>query len=127
MIGEGFCSASDVGELHLLNCRVNNLTGDRERIRIGRCCNIAASILLDAQGSVVIGDYVYFNSDGFLRIVHGLRIGSHCLFGPDVVIWDTDSHPLSRQKRHAQAERIAAGKISPYEANGRPIEIGNDV
>jgi len=49
------------------------------------------------------------------------------MFGPDVMVWDTDSHPLSRAKRHAQAELIPSQLIDPREASGGPIEIGNDV
>jgi len=127
VIGEAFCEAAPHGETSVLRCRIKNRTDDRERIRIGRFCNIGASILCDGKGSVNIGDYVYFNSGGVIRSAHGVTIGSHCLFGPDVVIWDTDNHPLSRAKRHAQAELIPAQLISPYEANGGLIKIGKDV
>jgi acetyltransferase-like isoleucine patch superfamily enzyme len=76
---------------------------------------------------VTIGDYVYFNSGGVIRAAHGVTIGSHCLFGPDVTLWDTNNHPLSRKSRHIQAEAIAEGLIDPYQAVGGVIEIDSDV
>jgi len=127
VIGEGFCEAKPHGDTSILRFRLRNLTGDRGRVRIGRFCNLGLSILCDGNGSVSIGEFVYCNSGGVIRSAHSVRIGSHCMFGPDVVIWDTDNHPLSRKKRHVQAELIPSELISPYEANGGPIDIGNDV
>lgn len=127
VIGEGFCSAPQHGHASILRFRVENRTQNRERIRIGRFCSIGGRFLCDGKGSVSVGDYAYFNSGAVIRSAYGISIGSHCLFGPDVTIWDTDNHPLSRKRRHEQAESIAHGLIDPYEATGGPIEIGNDV
>lgn len=127
VIGEGLCRTAIEQEVYVLNCRVTNLTGDRGRVRIGRFCNISASILCDGKGCISIGDHVYFNSGGNIRVAHGLSIGSHCLFGPSVTIWDTDNHPLSRRERHKQAEEIPFCRTDPYQAGGGPICIGSDV
>ena len=127
VIGEGLCRTAAEPETSILNFRIKNLTGIRERVRIGRFCNLGLSILCDGKGSVTIGDYVYSNSRGVIRAAHAVSIGSHCLFGPGVVLWDTDSHPLSRAQRHKQAEAIPFGRTDPYEAAGGPISIGNDV
>ena len=127
MIGEGLCETTAEQKPYVLNCRIKNLTGHRDRVRIGRFCNLSASILCDGRGSVTIGDFVYINSGGMIRAAHGVTIGSHCLFGPGVTIWDTDNHPLSRGERHVQAEKIPIGRIDPYEAGGGPIYIGRDV
>lgn len=64
-----------------------------------------------------------------MRIDHNLiKIGSHCLFGPKVRLWDTDNHPLSPSARHKQCEYIAhKGFIDSYEAGGSDIIIGDDV
>jgi acetyltransferase-like isoleucine patch superfamily enzyme len=127
VIGDGFCSAAPHGLTSVLRFRLKNRTGDRERVRIGKFCNLSTTIFCDPRASVTIGDYTYFNFGGVIRAAHGVKIGSHCLFGPDVVIWDTDNHPLSRAGRHAQAELIPKQLINPYEAGGGPIEIGTDV
>jgi acetyltransferase-like isoleucine patch superfamily enzyme len=70
---------------------------------------------------------LYFKYGGVIHTDHGVSIGSHCLFGPDVVIWNTDNHPLSRSSRHVQAEVIPSQLIDAYEAGGGPVEIGTDV
>jgi acetyltransferase-like isoleucine patch superfamily enzyme len=127
VIGEGLCRTAVESESYILNFRLRNLTGIRERVRIGRFCNLGMRILCDGKGSVTIGDYVYFNSGGVIRSAHAVNIGSHCLFGPGVAIWDTDNHPLSRAQRHKHAETIPFGRTDPYEAGGGPITIGNDV
>jgi acetyltransferase-like isoleucine patch superfamily enzyme len=127
VIGEGLCRTAAESESYILKFRLSNLTGIRERVQIGRFCNLGVSIHCDGNGSVTIGDYVYFNSGGVIRTAHGLTIGSHCLFGPGVIITDTDSHPLSRAERHKQAQEIPQGRTNPSEARGAPIRIGNDV
>lgn len=127
VIGEGLCRAADEPESYVLQFRLRNLTGIRERVKIGRFCNIGTFVVCDTNGFVDIGDYVFFNVGGGVRVAHGLTIGSHCLFAPGVFIWDTDNHPLSRSGRHRQAEQIPFSRIDPYEADGGPITIGKDV
>jgi len=63
-----------------------------------------------------------------MRIDYNLKIGSHCMFGPNVRLWDTNNHPVSVSERHQQCEFIALkGFIDSYEAGGGNITIGNDV
>lgn len=111
---------------YILNCRINNLSGNPENIKIGNYCNLSVNILCNTNAKIEIGDYVYMNGD-YLRVDHELRIGSHCIFAPRVTITDTDNHPLSRYARHIQAEQIPYQRINSYEANGAPIVIGDDV
>jgi len=127
VIGQNFCAATTHGEDSVRQFLVRNRSGDRERVRIGNFCNLNGSIVCDQDGHVTVGDYVYMSSRTVVRAVHRVTIGSHCMFGPETIVWDTDSHPLSRAKRHAQAELIPSQLIDPREANGGPIEIGNDV
>lgn len=126
VIGQNFCAATTQGEAAVLQFLIRNRSGDRERIRIGNHCNLNGAIVCDQYGQITVGDYVYMSSRTVVRAVHGVTIGSHCMFGPDVIVWDTDNHPLSRSKRHAQAEMIPSQLIDPREASGGPIEIGND-
>jgi acetyltransferase-like isoleucine patch superfamily enzyme len=127
VIGSDFCASKALGCEAVFNCIITNRSGERERIFVGHSCNIAASIYCNTNGRIVIGDFVYVNGGGILRADHLIRVGSHCMFGPRVTIWDTDNHPLSRSKRHAQAELIPLQYINSYEAGGGAIVIGDDV
>lgn len=130
IIGEDFCTSSlyKNPQAQLLNLKIANLTKDPKNIIFGNKCNISCSITLNEKGSISVGDFTYMNYVR-MRIDYNLRIGSHCLFGPNVVIWDTDNHPLSVNARHKQAEEIPGfyPLNKSYEASGGDITIENDV
>lgn len=110
-----------------VNLKIYNHTKDKNKIRFGKNCNVAATIVLNSKGSIVIGDYVYMNNI-HLRIDYNLKIGSYCMFGPNVKLWDTKNHPLNREERREQCKHIAhKGIIDSYEAGGGDIIIGDDV
>src|SRR6266498_194319 len=127
LIGSNFCASKAFDYKAILNCSITNRSEERERIVIGHSCNMAASIFCNTNGRIIIGDFVYMNGGGALRADHLIQMGSHCMFGPRVTVWDTDNHPLSRSKRHEQAELIPHQFIDSYEAGGGPIVIGDDV
>lgn len=127
--GKEFCKSPSYNnpEAQLLNVKINNKTGKKENIQFGDFCNVTVSVFLNNKGSVKVGNYVYMNSVS-MRIDHNLRIGSHCMFGPNVKLWDTKNHPLDPAERHKQCEHIAhVGLIDSYEAGGGDIIIGDDV
>jgi acetyltransferase-like isoleucine patch superfamily enzyme len=128
IVGESFLeSPMYKGKAPWLQIKIQNKTGDKNKIRIGAHCNMALSIFLNKKGSIEIGNYVYASSVS-MRIDYNLRIGSHVMFGPNVKLWDTKNHPLDKNLRHAQCEYIAyQGMIDSYEAGGGDIKIGNDV
>lgn len=129
IVGNGFCTSPmyDVPLRQILNVKITNTTGDKNRIRLGSFCNVTMNIFLNKNGSIILGDYVYMSSVT-MRIDHNLKIGSHCLFAGNVKLWDTDNHPLSPKERHDQCEYIAhKGNIDSYLSQGGNIIIGNDV
>lgn len=129
-MGKGFCTSAFYknGKAQLLNVKINNHTQDKSKVRFGDYNNVSCQITLNAKGSISFGDYVYMNY-AKIRIDHQLNIGSHCLFGPNVTIWDTDNHPISVEERHQQAIDFAQEfpLSRSYEAKGGDITIGNDV
>jgi acetyltransferase-like isoleucine patch superfamily enzyme len=127
--GKEFCTSPTYKNMksQFLSVKINNKTNKKENIKIGDYCNISINLNLNQKGSVIIGDYVYMNSV-YMRIDYHLKIGSHCMFGPNVKLWDTKSHPLDPKERHKQCEFIAHhGYIDSYESGGGDIIIGNDV
>lgn len=129
IVGNGFCKSPVYDDFNkqLLNVRITNKTGEKSRIIFGSFCNVTLKLFLNKNGSIKVGDYVYMNSVS-MRIDYNLKIGSHCLFGPNVKIWDTDNHPLSSNARHEQCKYIAHnGFVDSYQATGGDIIIGDDV
>ena len=129
VVGQQFCKSPTYKENkgQLLSVKIINRTNDKRKISFGDFCNVSVSIFLNDKGSIKVGDYVYMNSVS-MRIDYNLRIGSHCLFGPNVRLLDTNNHPLSSVERHKQCEFIANhGFVDSYIASGGDIIIGNDV
>lgn len=128
--GEDFCSSDMYPDQlsQFQNIRINNTTGDPNRIIFGNNCNISCNVTLNQNGSINVGDNVFMNFVK-MRIDHNLRIGSFCLFGPNVLLWDTDNHPLSVSERHRHAEEIPGHfpLTKSYEAGGGDIIIEDDV
>lgn len=111
----------------ILNLNIFNLTNDKSKIRFGDYCNIAATIVLREKGSITVGNYVYMNRI-HLNIQYHLSIGSYCMFGPNVKIWDSKDHPLDKLDRRNQLiKKLEEGIIDSYEAGGGDIIIGDDV
>ena len=130
LIGLNFCSSSLYSDkkLQLLNVKINNTTKDKNKVVIGNNCNISCNLTLNERGSITIGDFVFMNFVK-MRIDHNLKISSHCLFGPNVTLWDTNNHPLSASARLRQAEEIPGefALSKSYEASGGDIIIEENV
>lgn len=129
MYGKGFCESPAYKNklAQILNVRITNKTNDKNNIVFGDYCNCSVKIFLNDRGSIHVGNYVYMNSVS-MRIDYNLKIGSHCMFGPNVNLWDTKSHPVDPGERHRQCEYIAHnGPIDSYQAGGGDITIGDDV
>lgn len=128
--GKNFCESAIYPDKskQLLNVKINNQTFRKENIRFGDYCNISCQITLNTNGKILIGDYVFMNFVK-MRIDHHLLIGSHCMFGPNVVLWDTSNHPLSWSQRHIQCEELAFDfpLTRSYESHGGNITIEDDV
>ena len=131
IMGENFCNSPAMypnKKAQLLNVKINNTTKDKNNIIFGDNCNVSCSITLNNKGTITISDYVFMNFVK-MRIDHHLTIGSHCLFGPNVILWDTDNHPLSASARWIQAEELATKfpLSKSYEAGGGSITIEDNV
>lgn len=129
-MGDNFCTAELYPDKknQLLNVKINNLTSDKTKIIFGDHCNVSCAATLNERGSIIVDDFVFMNFVK-MRIDHHLKIGSHCLFGPNVLLWDTDNHPLSASKRWIQAEQIPVKfpLYKSYEATGGNIIIEENV
>lgn len=111
----------------ILNFRVKNVSGLPDRVVIGDYCNLDARVYCNARGRITIGNHVYMNSTAVLRCDHRIAVGSNCLFGPNVRLWDTNNHPMSVSARERQARETALKTIDSYESDGGPIVVADSV
>lgn len=130
LMGESFCTSKlyKNSQIQLFNVKINNQTGNPMNIIFGDFCNVSCNITLNNKGCINVGDYVFMNYVK-MRIDYNLQIGSHCMFGPGVILWDTDNHPLSASERHLQCEQVPFDfpLVKSYDANGGNIIIESDV
>lgn len=128
--GSSFCKSKfyKFGDFQLLNIRIDNQTNHKDNIKFGDYCNISCQITLNKDGKIEVGDYVFINY-AKMRIDYHLKIGSNCMLGPNVILWDTNNHPLSASKRHQQTIDFADDfpLYRSYESDGGDIEIEDDV
>lgn len=130
-MGKNFCASPSLypnKKAQLLNIKIYNGTKDKKNIIFGDNCNVSCSITLNIKGSIIVEDYVVMTYVK-MRIDHHLLIKSHCLFGPNVTLWDTSNHPLSAKARWIQAEEIATNfpLSRSYDAPGGNIIIEENV
>lgn len=58
---------------------------------IGKEFSSRGNVTLIAQnGKLIIGDYVFFNTNCVVTALESIEIGDHCTFGPNVMIFDHD-------------------------------------
>lgn len=88
---------------------------DRATLKIGRNCEFAHGCCLETHGKGVleIGDHVYMNRYCIVSCQESVTIGSGCIFGPGVKIFD-NNHKFSKNEGVSQ------------ELNTAPIHIGRN-
>ena len=72
--------------------------------------------LCNPEAKIVIGHYNGFSGTTICAAV-SVEIGSNCLFGADVMIFDTDFHPICPTNRRFEKSGIM----------NSPVKIGNNV
>lgn len=78
---------------------------------------------LGYNGNITIGDNCDLNGINIVSY-KSVEIGSHCQFGSDTVIFDTDFHPINNEERYKQM----AGMPFSYDmVNKESVVIGNNV
>jgi len=126
-IGIEFCSSPMFRDKYVHIYKNIKLSGLPGSIKLGNFCNISLSLNIINNGKASIGDYVYMNSGCRFYVSNNLIIGSHCLFGPSVVIWDSDNHPLDPEERRKHAEKIPYQKLNSFNIGGGNITIYDNV
>lgn len=88
---------------------------NKANLSIGKNCEFAYGCCLESHGNgmLEIGDHVYMNRYCMVSCQNAVIIGSGCIFGPGVKVFD-NNHKFSQNKGVSQ------------ELNSAPIEIGKN-
>jgi len=102
--------------------------GKKENIKIGKFVIVDGTLECYAKGSLTIGDHTFI---GRCRIfaAHKITIGKRVLISDNVVIMDSNLHPISAKKRGLISEAWANGHF-PDVYTGIPyarVNISDDV
>jgi len=112
--------------------RIINIYGDPDHIRLASHARVRGELMTFAHGGRIdIGEWFYLGPRSMVwsSDPKGVRIGNRVLIAADVMIHDTNSHPLDPEARFAQTKAIFeqghSKKISGI--HSAPITIGDDV
>ena len=125
-----FLKAAVVGKnVHFgQNARCINQTGHKNNLKIGDCCDIDATIALQDDAVITIGDHTTIRYDSFLRGVEKIIIGSHVIISNHVHIYDNNNHPISPKIRHNMCENGFYGNAWKWRHSSHAsVIIGDDV
>lgn len=112
--------------------RLLNIQGDPDRIIIGAHARIRGEIMIFAhEGRVKIGSWFFLGPGSLVwsSDPEGIRIGNRVLVSANVLIHDTNSHPIDANERFAQTRAIfATGHPRDIPSiDSAPVTIGDDV
>lgn len=87
--------------------RVHNLSGKRDKIKIGIKTKIRGELLIfNHGGEVKIGDFCYIGENTRIWSAEMIEIGNRVLISHDVNIHDGNDHPLDYKDRHQHYKDI---------------------
>ena len=109
--------------------RIRNALRDSKKIRIGEHSIICGELFLFAHGGdISIGDWCYIGEGSRIWSSGSIHIGDRVLISHNVNIFDSLTHPLSAQQRHAQFKAIMQmGHPRSIDLGEQPVTVSNDV
>lgn len=111
------------------SARIRNIRGDSQYIRAGSHTLIAGELLVFPHGgNITIGEWCYIGEGARIWSSDSVNIGDRVLISHNVNIFDSMTHPLNAQQRHAQFKAISqTGHPRSIDLGERPVKVGNDV
>lgn len=80
---------------------VNNRQNDKSKIVIGKHSRIFGHLVVFKTGQIEIGDYTLLNNDSYILSNAHIKVGNRVLISWNVSIFDSNSHPIDAEQRHA--------------------------
>ena len=111
------------------SARIRNIRGDARHIKVGNHTIVAGELLVFPHGGdIEIGEWCYIGEGARVWSSGSVHIGDRVLISHNVNIFDSLTHPLNAQLRHAQFKAIIqTGHPRSLDLGERPVTVGNDV
>jgi len=110
--------------------KVNNMRGDKTKIKIGNHTHIRGFLQLFAQGGQIeIGDFCYIGEESRIWSAQEIKIGNRVLIAHNVNIHDNVSHPLDSSLRNLDFKRIIGvekANVNIFDLRTQAVYIKND-
>lgn len=110
------------------NARCTNPTNDQSKIKIGRYCDIDATLSVQDKGKITVGDYTTIRYNSLVGAAVNIRIGTHVIISNNVHIYDNNNHPVSPKKRWEMCESGFYGEKWQWKnSTCKPVIIEDNV
>jgi acetyltransferase-like isoleucine patch superfamily enzyme len=80
---------------------ISNRQNDSSKIVVGKHSRIFGHLVVFKTGKIEIGDYTLLNNDSYIVSTENIKIGNRVLISWNVSIFDSNSHPIDSEERHA--------------------------
>lgn len=80
---------------------INNRQNDKSKIIVGKHSRIFGHLVVFKTGKIEIGDFSLLNNDSYILSNASIKIGNRVLISWNVSIFDSNSHPIDAEQRHA--------------------------
>lgn len=108
--------------------KCTNLSGNRNRIKIGDNSLLKGSLYVTSNGSIEIGDHFYLGANSFIGAEKNVCIGSCVIISNDVRIYDNNNHPTSPEARKRMSlEGFGSDNWAWHHAASAPVVIEDNV
>lgn len=87
-----YCANFRASEIQLLRCNAHIVIQPTSNVKFGtRIVNDGRlTIIVGCDGELTVGERVYFNENTIISCINKVNIGSNCLIGPHVCIYDSN-------------------------------------
>jgi acetyltransferase-like isoleucine patch superfamily enzyme len=127
LIGKPTCVLGE--QTRLAHCaRILNAGGKSSLIRVGRHCVIEGELFVFGHGGEIeIGDWCFVGPGTRIWSASAVTIKNRVLISHNVNIFDSLTHPLNPERRHAQfKEIVTSGHPREICLDERPVIIEED-
>ncbi len=117
------------GSRLLGSARIRNIRGESRHIEVGRHSLIAGELLVFAHGgSISIGDWCFVGEGARIWSAAKVSIGDRVMISHNVHLFDSLTHPLQAEARHAHFRAIyESGHPREIDLDEQEVSVGDDV
>jgi len=127
LIGRATCRLGRGAKLSRM-ARIRNISGDSDRIAIGKNSHIQGELLVFPHGGrITIGEWCYVGEATRIWSATSIILGDRVLIAHSVNIFDNLTHPIRAAERHDQVRQVLTqGHPRELALGEQPVTINDD-